>query len=165
VIKNGEKKVLVLDLDGVLTDGKFYYSAEGKQLKAFGPDDHDAIKVIQKYLEVVVVTADKLGFEISRRRVETDMSLNLHLVDSVTRAKWIQRTYKDYFTIYMGDGFYDHQVFDSVDFGIAPANACKSAKESANYVTNSSGGDRAVSEACIYIIKNILKLNDLDIYL
>ena len=36
-------KNLVIDVDGVMTDGKFYYSVDGKILKAFGADDHDAL--------------------------------------------------------------------------------------------------------------------------
>ena len=40
-IRNPEN--FILDLDGVLTDGKFYYSQDGKFLKAFGADDHDCL--------------------------------------------------------------------------------------------------------------------------
>ena len=43
-------KVFILDVDGVLTDGGFYYSSEGKVLKKFGPDDNDALKLLEPYI-------------------------------------------------------------------------------------------------------------------
>ena len=52
----------ILDLDGVLTDGSFHYSIDGKVYKTFGPDDHDALKFLGKYLNIRVITADTLGF-------------------------------------------------------------------------------------------------------
>ena len=38
--------VFIFDVDGVLSDGKFYYSVDGKVLKVFGPDDHDALQIV-----------------------------------------------------------------------------------------------------------------------
>jgi 3-deoxy-D-manno-octulosonate 8-phosphate phosphatase (KDO 8-P phosphatase) len=147
--------IFVLDLDGVLTDGKFYYSKEGKEFKSFGPDDHDALKEIQERLEVVVVTADALGFEISQRRVEQDMGIKLFLVNAKERANWIHDNYPNHYKIYMGDGYYDEQVFKTVDLAIAPSNALKHTQQMAHHVTSRSGGDRAVAEACIYILEKL----------
>ena len=46
-------KTVVLDVDGVLTDCKFYYSESGKVLKVFGPDDNDALKLLDQFFEIV----------------------------------------------------------------------------------------------------------------
>ena len=154
-----DKTIFILDLDGVLTDGKFYYSEKGKLLKAFGPDDHEALKLLLNYLQVEVITADKTGFKISRRRIERDMGLNLHLVDSRERGDWIQRRFSDYFTIYMGDGIFDKFVFEKVNYSIAPANAAESTKMRADFVTNRCGGDRAVAEACLHIMAKFFQIN------
>ena len=51
--------VLVLDVDGVLTDGKFYSTKDGKFLKCFGPDDWDALKEIMKCIQVQFISAMK----------------------------------------------------------------------------------------------------------
>ena len=57
-------KYFVLDVDGVMTDGKFYYSTEGKILKAFGPDDHDAL-ILNKYIHIEFITSDRLeGYKL-----------------------------------------------------------------------------------------------------
>ena len=53
----------------------------------------------------------------------------------------------------MGDGIFDHYVMKEVGYSIAPANSDRMAKEHANYVTERSGGDRAVAEACLHIMK------------
>ena len=57
-------KNLIIDIDGVMTDGKFYYSVDGKFLKAFGADDHDALSILKKYMNIIFVNGDKKGFNI-----------------------------------------------------------------------------------------------------
>ena len=52
-------KIFILDVDGVMTDGKFYYSQEGKILKAFGADDSDALALLSKYIKINFITGDK----------------------------------------------------------------------------------------------------------
>ena len=60
-------KIFILDVDGVMTDGKFYYSAEGKIFKSFGADDSDALGLLNKYIKINFITGDKKGFPISKR--------------------------------------------------------------------------------------------------
>lgn len=155
-------KNFVLDVDGVLTDGKFHYTAEGKVMKTFGPDDGDALLLLKPHLNICFVTGDKKGFEITRKRVETDMKFPLHLVSTFERVKWLtDNGMKPEETIYMGDGIFDAMVFEKVAYGIAPANAFYFAKEKAHYVTPSRGGDSAVAEACLHIAEKFFKPIDL----
>jgi 3-deoxy-D-manno-octulosonate 8-phosphate phosphatase (KDO 8-P phosphatase) len=53
----------------------------------------------------------------------------------------------------MGDGIFDHYVMKKVGYSIAPANADKLAKQHANFITERSGGDRSVAEACLHILE------------
>lgn len=152
--------ILVLDVDGVLSDGKFYYSADGKVLKVFGPDDHDALKLLEPYVEIVFVTGDKRGFPISKARIVTDMGMRLELVSTTKRAEWISERWDLSRVIYMGDGIFDHFVFKKVAYGIAPANADPLAKRHAHYVTERAGGDRAVAEACRHILERFFEQCD-----
>ncbi len=146
-------KVFVIDVDGVFTDGKFYYSESGKVMKKFGPDDNDALSIIENKLTIHCVTGDKRGFGISKRRIETDMGLKLSLVSTFERIEWINKYYDAKTTIYMGDGIYDPLVFRHVLYGIAPANAFYATKKAASYVTKNRGGEGAVAEACIHILE------------
>jgi 3-deoxy-D-manno-octulosonate 8-phosphate phosphatase (KDO 8-P phosphatase) len=150
----------ILDLDGVLTDGKFYYSQDGKYMKVFGADDHDCINILKKFMKIHVVTADSKGFEISKRRVKEDMALNINLVSATDRVEWLAKRFNLERTIYMGDGVFDYLVFQEVFYSIAPANALKSTKDKANFVTKNSGGDRAVAEACIHILNKFFNFQN-----
>jgi 3-deoxy-D-manno-octulosonate 8-phosphate phosphatase (KDO 8-P phosphatase) len=154
-------KHFILDVDGVLTDGKFYYTSEGKIMKKFGPDDNDALSLLDPYLKIEFVTADKRGFAISKKRIEEDMKRKITLVSSFERLSWIKKRYKLEEVIYMGDGIFDYLVFKKVGYSIAPLNAAKNTKETANWVVSRSGGDRAVSEAVIHILKTFFGIENL----
>jgi 3-deoxy-D-manno-octulosonate 8-phosphate phosphatase (KDO 8-P phosphatase) len=145
-------KTFILDVDGVFTDGKIYCSSEGKLFKVFGPDDHDALKLIQGKLQIVVVSADRRGFHISRRRIEDDMGLDLHLVGSRERVDWITERYKPNECVYMGDGIFDPLVFKIVGYSIAPNNASLRTQAAANFVTSTRGSEGAVAEASLHLI-------------
>lgn len=86
-------KVFILDVDGVLTDGTFYYTAEGKVAKRFGADDNDALSLLRPYLEIIFVTGDKRGFPISQKRA-SDMHFPLELVSTIKRIDWIKERFK-----------------------------------------------------------------------
>ena len=58
----------------------------------------------------------------------------------------------------MGDGIFDVLVMDVVGYSIAPANADKNAINAADFVTERIGGNRAVSEACLHILKKFYGL-------
>lgn len=145
-------KVFVLDIDGVLTDGGFYYTAEGKVMKKFGADDNDALSLLRPYLEIIFVTGDKRGFEISSKRV-ADMHFQLELVSTIKRIDWIKEKYNPQEVIYMGDGIFDHYVMKEVGYSIATADSDSHAKKYACYITERTGGKRAVSEACLHIME------------
>jgi 3-deoxy-D-manno-octulosonate 8-phosphate phosphatase (KDO 8-P phosphatase) len=143
----------ILDVDGVMTSGEFFYSADGKVMKVFGPDDNDALSLLKQYVEIQFVTGDKKGFAISKKRIVDDMGFPLTLVSTIRRIEWIAERFSLASVIYMGDGIFDHYVMKQVAYAIAPANADKLAKQSAHYVTERSGGDRSVAEACLHLLE------------
>lgn len=145
-------KVFLLDVDGVMTTGEFFYSEEGKLLKIFGPDDHDALTLLKPFMDIRFITGDKKGFKISQKRIVQDMKFKLDLVSTVKRIDWIRENYNCEEVIYMGDGIFDHYVMREVSYSIAPSNADTITKKTANYVTKRRGGDRSVAEACIHIL-------------
>ena len=147
----------ILDVDGVLSTGQFLYSADGKVIKIFGPDDNDGLSLLRDSIEIRFVTGDKKGFEISKKRIVYDMGFPLDLVSTIKRIEWIRDHYDPQKVIYMGDGIFDHYVMRQVGYSIAPANADTLAKKYADYVTERSGGDRAVAEACLHILKVFFK--------
>jgi len=149
-------KNFILDVDGVFTDGKFHYSADGKVFKIFGDADNDALSLIRKELHIEMISGDKRGFPITKKRIHDDMGYPVTLVSTFQRLDWIRDRFNLDETIYMGDGIYDPIVFNKVGYSIAPNNAFYNTKPYANYITNANGSEGAVAEAVIHIFENIL---------
>ncbi|MBF0109789.1 MAG: HAD hydrolase family protein [Magnetococcales bacterium] len=149
--------VFILDVDGVMTDGKFFYSRDGKIMKQFGPDDNDGLSLLKPYIEVCFVTGDRKGFEITKKRIQDDMHFPLHLVSTIRRVEWIAQRYALDQVIYMGDGIFDHYVMKKVAYAIATADADPLAIEHAHYVTRRTGGNRAVAEACLHVLEKFFE--------
>ncbi len=155
-------KNFILDIDGVLTDGKMIYSNKGKILKTFGADDSDALKFLSKYLHISFITSDKRGFPISKKRI-SDMKFNVKLLNTKDRLTWIEKNFDLKQTIFMGDGIFDHIIMKKVGYAITVKNALQHVKKNANYITSCDGSDRAVAEASIHIVKKFFKINFEDI--
>ena len=158
-------KNFILDVDGVFTDGKFHYSADGKVFKIFGDADNDALSLIKNHLHIEMITGDKRGFSITKKRIHDDMGYPLSLVSTFQRIDWMRERFDLNQTIYMGDGIYDPIVFNEVGYSIAPNNAFYNTKLYANYITNSKGSEGAVAEAVIHVFEKIFneKFNVLDL--
>ena len=159
---NVKPKQFLIDVDGVMTTGHFVYTANGKTMKIFGPDDHDGLSLLKKFIEIRFVTGDKNGLDITKQRIVNDMKFPLDVVSPIKRIEWISERYKLEEVIYMGDGIFDHYVFKNIGYSIAPANADSLAKKSADYVTKRNGGDRAVAEACLHILEKFFEPYDPD---
>ena len=81
------------------------------------------------------------------------MNFKLNLVSTTERVQWINERYNLKEVIYMGDGIFDHYVMKRVSYSIATNDSDSNAKKYANFVTNRNGGNRAVAEACLHIMK------------
>ena len=150
-------EIFIFDVDGVMTDGKFYYTSEGKMMKKFGPDDNDALGLLDPFIKVQFITGDKKGFPITKKRIGIDMKRPIELVSTLQRIDWIKEHYDPKRVIYMGDGIFDSFVFSKVGYSIATANADSYAKSKAKYVTSRKGCDRAVAEAVLHVLEKFYK--------
>lgn len=150
-----KRYTFVLDVDGVLTDGSFLYDERGKAYKIFGPDDADALKALSKYVDIVFMSQDKRGFNISKKRVN-DMGFELKEVASKNRVDFMREIYGLENCIYMGDGFLDAPALKEAYLSISTCTSDPLAQKWSDYVTKREGGHRAVSEACFWIAKTVL---------
>ena len=154
-------KNFIFDVDGVLTDGKFYYTDQGKIMKIFGDADNDALSILSKYCHIEMVTGDKRGFDISKKRVEEDMGYKISLVSTFDRLKWISKRFDLEQTVYMGDGIFDPLVFKGVNYSVCPNNGFYNTKKYADYVTKSNGAEGAVAEAILHILDKFFKVDNI----
>ena len=155
-----KEKVFILDVDGVMTSGEFIYSQKGKTYKIFGPDDHDALNILSDYIEILFITGDKVGYDITKKRIQDHMKYPLELVSTNFRLDWIKERYHLNNVIYMCDGIFDFNVAKNVFYSISPSNADEDLKKIVSYVTIRKGGDRAVSEACKHLYTKFISTNN-----
>lgn len=151
------KKIIVIsDVDGCLTDGKYTYTVDGKVSKVFGPHDNDGVKLLRKNgIEVRFISADKRGFDITNKRI-TDMKCQLDYVSETDRPWYISKALEEYEVIFFGDGLGDlaaAMANPSVYF-IAPKNARWQVKDYADHVTTNIGGEGAFLDLAEYIVNN-----------
>lgn len=144
----------ILDVDGVLNDGKIYWGADGKPFKVFGNYDHDGLKLLRNHLSIVFISADQAGWDILSTRIVDHMKFPLYLVPEKDRYDFV-KSYGFNNTVYMGDGPYDAKIIKDAALGIAPAQAWDTAIAAADYVTKRSGGNGAVMEACKYVMDSM----------
>lgn len=158
-MENKRRLTLVMDVDGVMTTGRFFYTAsDGKYIKEFGSDDNDGLSLLRPYFDILFVSGDKRGFNISSKRIQEDMGYKIFLVSTTKRAEWIRNKFKNSSdVIYLGDGIFDHYVFREVGYSIATANALPHVQARANYVTSRKGAEGAVAEAALHLLEKFFK--------
>tara|TARA_Y100000992_G_C21200221_1_gene460048 strand:- start:55 stop:546 length:492 start_codon:yes stop_codon:yes gene_type:complete len=157
-------KYFLLDVDGVMTSGNFIYSKQGKIFKEFGPDDSDALNILKKFLKIQFITSDKKGFSISKKRIYNDMGFKINLVPTFQRVKWVEKNLDLKQTIFMGDGIFDYLLMKKTFYSICTKNCSSIAKKYAKFQTKNEGGNRAVAEACIFILKKFFNKKIENIY-
>ena len=149
-------KLLLLDVDGVLTDGGISYTDSGEQVKTFHSSDGLGLRLLMDAgIEVGIITGrrsdalkhrcDNLGIRILHQGVR-DKPAALASITTETGISTQQMAYA-------GDDLIDLPVMRRVGTAIAVANACEEVKTHAAWVTRASGGNGAVREICEAILK------------
>ena len=147
---------LISDVDGVITDGSYYYSVDGKVLKKFGPHDKDGLKILKPLIKIIFITADKNGFKISQKRIK-DWGFCLYLVTEEDRENFICKQNNSKQIIFIADGYHDAKLFKKINCSITPSSARIEAKKNATFITPSKGGEGVLLDAAIYIKKKFFK--------
>jgi YrbI family 3-deoxy-D-manno-octulosonate 8-phosphate phosphatase len=148
-------RLLVLDVDGVLTDGGLFYGPDGEQVKRFNVRDGLGIKLLQQAGVTVAIVSGRASPALARRAAELGIS-ELHggvgdkaavLADMQSRLAIAPEE-----TAAMGDDLPDLALFSGAALCIAPADAEPELIAAAHFVTQRSGGHGAVRDAAHYIL-------------
>lgn len=143
-------KLLVIDIDGVLTDGGMYYTESGDELKKFNTKDGLAIKrLVKNGMQVAFLSNGKNTALIQSRakllgvqKVYVGFEEKEKILD-----KWVKElkiTYKN--VAYVGDDINDLKVISKVGFSACPADAIDAIKHQASIILTRNGGDACVRE-------------------
>jgi 3-deoxy-D-manno-octulosonate 8-phosphate phosphatase (KDO 8-P phosphatase) len=149
-------RLLVLDVDGVLTDGRLYFGARGEQLKCFHVRDGAGIKqVLNAGLQVAVISGrqskavdrrmSELGVTWIRQGVGDKLAALRELMDMLNLTPQAVAS--------VGDDTPDLPLFEVARLAVAVADAHPSVKSRAHFITQAIGGHGAVREVCDLLIE------------
>jgi len=149
-------KLLILDVDGVLTDGRLFFDDNGKEYKCFHARDGHGIKLLrQTGVEVAVISGRKSNSVTLRMQgLGVEHVYQGHENKRAAFAEILQRlALKPEHVAYIGDDILDLPVMRQVGFAVAVQDANFAVKEHAHWQTQTAGGLGAVREICDLIMQ------------
>ena len=155
--KASKVKLLLLDVDGVLTDGRIIYDSTGRDAKFFDVHDGLGVYLLKKAgIPTILITAKASGAIKPRARdmqvaaVFENISPKSAVLDKILRK--FKLTAQE--VCFVGDDLVDICLMKGVGFAIAVFNACAEVKNLAHYITQKEGGKGAVREVAELILKS-----------
>jgi len=148
-------KLLIMDVDGVLTDGRIIYDNFGDEFKCFNVLDGFGIYLLYRAgIKSVIITAKKS--KLVKRRAN-DMHVQA-LYSTRNKLKAYKRVLKRFRVkeeevCFIGDDLLDLPIIKRAGFSVAPPNAVEEVRNSVDYITEREGGKGAVREVVEVILK------------
>ena len=149
-------KLLLLDVDGVLTDGRLFFGNNGEEFKSFSTLDGQGIKTLQKSGVKVGIITGRTSNLVARRAND----LGISIVVQGREDKWdaLQEILQEHPAgldeiAFMGDDWPDLTVMTRVGLALTVANAHPSVASRAHWQSSERGGEGAVRAACDLIMQ------------
>ena len=157
-------KLVILDFDGVFTDGGIYLDTESQGFRRFDVKDGLGIKLLQKNNFIVAIIsgsnseiidhrAEALGIKIVKKGIANKLKIVKEIQDDLNIKKEE--------TIFLGDDINDLTVLPNISLFIVPSDAHIGCKRNASYISKSKGGQGFIRE----IVDNLLISKNVDPYL
>ncbi len=150
-------RLLLLDVDGVLTDGRLFYLEDGERVKVFNVHDGLGIKLLQSIKIDVGIISGRESEALKNRLLELGIDKEKIFMGRVRKREILEnisREYKLEFSQigFIGDDYVDIPVMRLVGFPVAVSNAYEEVKKFASYITTVRGGEGAVREVAELIL-------------
>lgn len=150
-------KLLVLDVDGVLTNGQVFIGTDGKEfLKAFDIQDGFGIKLLEQCgIPTAIITGRNSKMVLARceelgiKHVHMGVDNKAIALEQVLKSLSLTNAN----CAVMGDDWPDLKMMSKAGLKVCPAQGHEAVKESVHFVTSRSGGNSAVRELCDLILK------------
>jgi len=149
-------KLLLLDVDGVLTDGKIVYTDQGEEIKSFDVKDGHGLKLLMRAgIDVALVTGRKS--KVVKHRAK-DLGITLvyqqvwdkrEVLNKILQEKGISEDA----IAFVGDDLVDLPIIERVGFSATVADGIEEVKQRVDYISPQKGGERAVRGICELILK------------
>lgn len=150
-------KLLVLDIDGVLTDGRVVYDSDGREIKYFDVKDGHGLKMLMRTgVEIALLSGRES--EVNRKRAKelgiediTEKTyVKLPAFQEIMKRK--ARTPEE--TAYMGDDLIDLPPMRAAGLTFAPKNAVVEVRQQVDMVCDHEGGKGAVRQVCEFLMRS-----------
>ena len=150
-------KIMITDIDGVMTDGRIVYSIYGDELKFFDVTDGFGISLLSRVgIKTIIITAKKSKIVKMRGRDLKVARVYAGNIDKMIPFNDLLKRFnvKPEDLCFIGDDLIDLPVLKRVGFAVSVPNAMEEVKVAAHYITSRSGGHGAVREICDLILKS-----------
>jgi 3-deoxy-D-manno-octulosonate 8-phosphate phosphatase (KDO 8-P phosphatase) len=150
-------KLLITDIDGVMTDGRIVYSVYGDELKFFDVTDGFGISLLNRVgIKTIIITAKKSRIVKLRARDLKVLKAYAGFIDKRVPFADVLKRFKipPEEICFIGDDLIDVPVLKQVGFAVSVPNGMEEVKAVAHHVTTKSGGRGAVREVCELILKS-----------
>ncbi|MDP6376761.1 MAG: HAD-IIIA family hydrolase [Pseudomonadales bacterium] len=149
-------RLVVFDVDGVLTDGRITYTSDGQEIKSFNVQDGAALKLLMSAgIEVAIITG-RSSEMVQRRARELGIA---HLYqgseDKITSFQTLlaQLDLAPSQSAHVGDDLPDLALFDLVSMSVSVPNGHPVVREAADWVTQTAGGQGVAREVCEIVLR------------
>lgn len=151
-----EIRGLVVDVDGVLTDGGMYYSGRGEAMKKFDTRDAKGLELLRaRGIRVAVITAENSAAVRSRMKKLQITDYYPGVRDKLPTLREVAQGWETALAniAYIGDDLGDRECLQAVGLAACPADAVGEIRACADYVCARGGGNGAVRELCDLILE------------
>jgi len=153
--KCNQIKLLITDVDGVLTDGGMYYSKNGEILKKFNTRDGMGIELLRNnQISVVIITGEKSQIVLSRAKklLIKDVFIGIKKKELLLPKICKKYKIKENNIAYIGDDINDLKILEQVGLSVSPKDGISIIKKKSNYVCKVKGGEGVLREVADMII-------------
>ena len=157
MVNTDQIRLVLFDVDGVLTDGTLFIGPDGEICKSFNAKDGVAVALLQKYEIMVGVISGKkskaLDYRIKQLNFDfavTGCNDKLNSLNEIKKST----NHNQSQIAFVGDDIIDMPIMKKMALGIAPSDAHQLVIDCANYVTQSKGGSGVARETAEFILNN-----------
>lgn len=150
-------KLILLDVDGVLTDGRITLNDRGEEIKSFDVKDGLGLKMLKSCGVAVAISTARRSRVLGQRAKELGIEdVYQGVTDKKRLCKQLRmvKSLRKEEVCCMGDDLPDLAMFEESGLRIAVADAVREVRESADFITTQKGGFGAVREACELVLKS-----------
>ncbi len=149
-------KLMIFDVDGVLTDGKLWSGPAGEEIKAFHSFDGQGLKMLAKSGVALALLSGRRSPAVAARAAELGIA---HVLQGIERKRDTYEALLERLRLggeacgYMGDDLIDLPVLTRCGFACAPAEAPEEVRKRVHYVCSGPAGGGAAREVCEYVMR------------